>query len=135
MFWCGDFNYRIDLTYEEVFYFVKRQDWKKLLEFDQLQLQKSSGKVSCAFEIVFNTCSTVECARVHSALLPSCPTLCDPVDCGPPGSSIHGILQAGILEWAAISFPRGSSRPRDQIPVSSVSCIGRRGLCRQVLYH
>jgi hypothetical protein len=50
VFWCGDFNYRIDLTYEEVFYFVKRQDWKKLLEFDQLQLQKSSGKVSCAFK-------------------------------------------------------------------------------------
>lgn len=48
VFWCGDFNYRIDLTYEEVFYFVKRQDWKKLLEFDQLQLQKSSGKVSGA---------------------------------------------------------------------------------------
>lgn len=46
MFWCGDFNYRIDLTYEEVFYFVKRQDWKKLLEFDQLKLQKATGKVS-----------------------------------------------------------------------------------------
>ncbi|XP_019604918.2 synaptojanin-2 isoform X5 [Rhinolophus sinicus] len=45
VFWCGDLNYRIDLTYEEVFYFVKRQDWKKLLEFDQLQLQKSSGKI------------------------------------------------------------------------------------------
>ncbi|XP_051020011.1 synaptojanin-2 isoform X2 [Acomys russatus] len=45
VFWCGDFNYRIDLTYEEVFYFVKRQDWKKLMEFDQLQLQKSSGRI------------------------------------------------------------------------------------------
>ncbi|XP_012859933.1 synaptojanin-2 isoform X1 [Echinops telfairi] len=45
VFWCGDFNYRIDLTYEEVFYFVKRRDWEKLLEFDQLQLQKSSGKI------------------------------------------------------------------------------------------
>ncbi|XP_055981896.1 synaptojanin-2 [Sorex fumeus] len=45
VFWCGDFNYRIDLTYEEVFYFVKRQDWKKLLEFDQLQLQKANGKI------------------------------------------------------------------------------------------
>lgn len=45
VFWCGDFNYRIDLTYEEVFYFLKRQDWKMLLEFDQLQQQKSSGKV------------------------------------------------------------------------------------------
>ncbi|KAL9863012.1 synaptojanin-2 isoform 1-T1 [Geothlypis trichas] len=45
VFWCGDFNYRIDLTYEEVFYFLKRQDWKTLLEFDQLQQQKSSGKI------------------------------------------------------------------------------------------
>ncbi|NXE88307.1 SYNJ2 protein, partial [Menura novaehollandiae] len=45
VFWCGDFNYRIDLTYDEVFYFLKRQDWKTLLEFDQLQQQKSSGKI------------------------------------------------------------------------------------------
>ncbi|KAJ7342137.1 hypothetical protein JRQ81_009088 [Phrynocephalus forsythii] len=45
VFWCGDFNYRIDLTYEEVFYFLKRQDWRTLLEFDQLQQQKSSGKI------------------------------------------------------------------------------------------
>ncbi|NXT43200.1 SYNJ2 protein, partial [Pelecanoides urinatrix] len=45
VFWCGDFNYRIDLTYEEVFYFLKRQDWKTLLEFDQLQQQKSNGKI------------------------------------------------------------------------------------------
>lgn len=55
VFWCGDFNYRIDLTYEEVFYFVKRQDWKKLMEFDQLQLQKSSGKVSCSRKIFLVT--------------------------------------------------------------------------------
>ena len=40
-----------------------------------------------------------------------CPTLCDPVDCSPPGSSVHGILQARILEWVAISYSRGSSRP------------------------
>ena len=41
----------------------------------------------------------------------SCPTLCDPVDCSPSGSSVHGILQARILEWVAISFSRGSSQP------------------------
>ena len=40
--------------------------------------------------------------------------LCDPVDCSPPGSSIHGILQARLLEWVAISFSRGSSLPRDE---------------------
>ena len=44
----------------------------------------------------------------------SCPTLCDPMDCSPPGSSVHGILQAIILEWVAISSSRGSSWPRGQ---------------------
>ena len=48
----------------------------------------------------------------------SCPTLGDPVDCGLPDSSVHGILQARILEQAAISFFRGSSQPRDQTWVS-----------------
>ena len=43
----------------------------------------------------------------------SCPTLCSPVDDSPPGSSVPGILQARILEWAAIFFSRGSSQPRD----------------------
>ena len=41
-----------------------------------------------------------------------CLPLCDPVDCSLPGSSVHGILQARILEWAAIPFSRGSSQPR-----------------------
>ena len=45
----------------------------------------------------------------------SCPTLCDPTDCGPPVSSVHGILQARILEWIAITFSGGSSQHRDQI--------------------
>ena len=43
----------------------------------------------------------------------SCPTLRDPMDCSPPGSSVHGISQARILEWVAIPFSRGSPRPRD----------------------
>ena len=52
----------------------------------------------------------------------SSPTLCDPMDCSPPGSSVHGISQARILEWVAISFPRESSRPRDR---TCISCVGR----------
>ena len=53
-----------------------------------------------------------------------CPTLCNPVDCSPPDFSVHGILQARILEWVAVSFSRGSSQPRDR---TQVSCIaGRR---------
>ena len=50
----------------------------------------------------------------------SCPSLCDPMDCSPPGSSVHGILQARILEWVAISFSRRTSWPRDR---TQVSCI------------
>ena len=47
-----------------------------------------------------------------------CPTLCDPMDCSPPGSSMHGILQARILEWVVMPSSRGSSQPRDQTCVS-----------------
>ena len=56
----------------------------------------------------------------------SWPILGDPMDYSPPGSSVYGVLQARVLEWIAISFSRGSSRPRVQI---CVSCIGR-----QILY-
>ena len=62
----------------------------------------------------------------------SFPTLCDAMDCTPPGSSIHGILQAWILEWVAIPFSRGSSWPRDQTWVSHISkqihyCLNHQG--------
>ena len=53
----------------------------------------------------------------------SCPTLCNPLDCSLPGSSVHGISQTRIVEWIVISFSRGSFWPRDW---TSVSCIGRR---------
>ena len=62
--------------------------------------------------------------KSESEVAQSCPTLCDPVDCSPPGSSIHEILQARILEWVAISFSRGSSGPRDWTQVSRI--VGRR---------
>ena len=54
----------------------------------------------------------------------SCPTLCNPMDCSLPCSSVHGIFQARVLEWAAISFSRGSSRPRDRTWASRI--VGRR---------
>ena len=66
-------------------------------------------------------CSTLTLKKVLITLL--CPTLCDPMDCSPPGCSFHGILQARILEWVAIPFFRGSSGPRDQ---THVSYTGRR---------
>ena len=56
---------------------------------------------------------TFACSLLSVLSLQSCPTLCHPMDCSPPGSSVHGILQARILEWIAVPFSRGSSRPRD----------------------
>ena len=67
---------------------------------------------------------------MHAKLLQSCLTLCNPMGCSLPDSSIHGILQAGILEWVAMPSFRGSSPPRDQTGVSYISFISR-----WVLYH
>ena len=53
-----------------------------------------------------------------------CPTLCDPMNCSPPGSSVYGISQARISEWFAISFSSGSSQPMNQTWVSWVFFIG-----------
>ena len=61
--------------------------------------------------------------KMKMLLAQLCPTLCDPMDCSPPGSSVHGILQARILEWVPLSFSRGSSQPRDWTQVSCI--IGR----------
>ena len=66
------------------------------------------------------------CVLRHSV----CPTLWDPVDCSPPGSSVHGIFQVRILKWVVISYSRGSSWLRDQTHISYISCLGS-----QILYH
>ena len=64
----------------------------------------------------------------------SCPTLCDPMDSSPPGSSVHGILQARTLEWVAHPFSKGSSQPRDRTQVSHIAgrfftvCATREGV-------
>ena len=71
-------------------------------------------------------CLCVCCAQV----LQLCLTLCDPMDCNLPGSSVHGILQVRILEWVVMFFSRGSSQCKDQTQVSYVYCTGR-----WVLYH
>ena len=62
------------------------------------------------------------CVRAH-ARGQSCPTLCNTMDCSLPGSSVHGIFQASVLEWVAISSSRLSSQPRNQ---TSVSCMTGR---------
>ena len=64
----------------------------------------------------------VLCACMRAKLLQSCLTLCNRMRCSPPTSSVHGVLQARILEWVAVSFSRGSSQPRDK---TRVSCTDR----------
>ena len=64
--------------------------------------------------------------NVRAKLLQSCPTLCDPMNCKPAGSSVHGVLQARILELVTMPSSRGSSLPKDQTHVSNVSCTGKQ---------
>ena len=85
-----------------------------------ISIQKHFKIFPLGFIVSMHTC-------VHAYL---CLTLCNPMDCSPPGSSVHGIFQARILEWVAISLSKGSSRPKDQTHGSYVSYIGKR-----ILYH
>ena len=82
--------------------------------------------LKCTKNILHDWLHTSMCTKSLQLYL----TLDDPRDCGPPGSTLHGILQARILEWVAIPFSRMSSQPKDQTHKSYVSFIGR-----QVLYH
>ena len=84
-----------------------------------------------ALNTIFNTSLGIfvkcDLCRIGSSVAKSSQSLCNPMDCSLPGSPVHGISHARILEWVAISFFSGSSQPRDQ---SCVSCIGKR-----ILYH
>ena len=75
---------------------------------------------------IFSLYMVLACVPAKSLQL--CLTLCDPMDCSLPCSSVHGILQARILAWVALPFSRGSSPLRDQTQISYVSWIGRQFL-------
>ena len=103
--------------------------WKLLLQDHCVRMDRVNsargffGNSTCEIcAILQHVCNSVKSFQSY-------PTACNPMYCSLPGSSVHGILQAKILEWVAISFSRGSSQPRDWTCVSYVSCIGR-----QVLY-
>ena len=88
--------------------------------------QRAGHDWAASLHFLWYTIGSCMCAK----LLQSYVTLWDPVGYSLPGSSVHGNLQARILEWIVVPFSRRSSRPRDQTCVSYVSCIGRK-----VLYH
>ena len=83
--------------------------------------------MSCKAHVLGDTGSFIRIWRHKwSEVAQSCPTLCDPMDCSPPGLPVNGIFQARVLEQGAISSSRGSSRPRNRTQVSHI--IGRHTL-------
>ena len=78
------------------------------------------GKTSSKILMSWRHIRSILDSKKESEVAQSCPTLCDPMECWLPGTPVHGIFQARILEWVAISFSRGSSRPRDR---TRVFCI------------
>ena len=78
------------------------------------------------FIIYFQSVKLLACTLKS---LQSCPTLCNPMDCSPPGSSVHGILQARILEWVVMPSSRGPSQPRDG---TQVPCIAGGSLLAEL---
>ena len=95
-------------------YLVIRLEW--MSKWGACHLQNPKETARCCVPVI-----VVE--NLESLVVQSCLTLYDPMDCNLPGSSIHGIFQARVLEWVAISFSRGSSRSRDQTRVSHI--VGR----------
>ena len=79
----------------------------------------------CVCVYVYNVC-VCACVYTCTCLLSCVRLFYDPMDCSPPGFSIHGIFQARILEWIAIAFSRESFQPRDQACASRVSWITGR---------
>ena len=100
------------------FFFQRRQMNSQQVHEKVLNISKSSEKYKSRPWRV-NTSYLLECCCLVTKL---CPALCDSMDCRPPGSSVHGISQARILEWVAISISRGSSQPRGW---THISCIGK----------
>ena len=107
-----------------------RPNWKPdvlFKEISSLKYYKEDQKLAM-FSMIYSNLYLTDtvpwsvCMYVCAQLLQSCPTLCNPIHCSPPGSSVHGILQTRILEWVAMPSSRGSSQLRDRTHVSYWVC-------------
>ena len=119
-----------------VFFSNRLEEFKK---FDNIQCWQRCGKINSVMLLLqwpFHWGKLSYNCWIQKCLLYVCVSaqlyiaIWDPMDWGLPSSSVHGVLQARILEWVAITYSRGSSRPRDQIHVSCISCTGR-----WIIYH
>ena len=95
------------------------RSWKMMLWKCFTQYASKFGKLSSGHRTGKGQFS-FQSQRKWNEVAQLCPTLCNPMDCSLPGSSLHGIFQARVLEWVAISFSRGSSWPRDRTQVSRI---------------
>ena len=99
-------------------------EWRQNVFGEEVEWDNNNRYYYIVTYTIYYSCryySTCSCMCLHAKLLQSCPTLCNPIDCSPPGSSVHGI---------AMPSCRGSSWPRDQTCISRISYIER-----QVLYY
>ena len=116
-----DLNIVNNLVYDVIsmLFFIKKQEEQYAASHSYLT--GKSVKWSNTLKNSLTILNMTMCAKLRQ----SCSILCDPMDCVSPGASVHGIVQARILEWIAISSFRGSFRPWDRTHVSCISCIGR----------
>ena len=119
--------FSLELTANGIYHLILRHKRQLVMWWLQSTLTVSCSRCWTTFPSSWLKTKGVNVLGWLCSVAQSCPSLCDPMDRSPPGSSVHGILQARILEWVAIPFSRGSSQPRD---LTHVSCVGR-----QILYH
>ena len=121
---------------ENQIYILQFMQCKHIPKDDQMKEESSKQAITTVHAIENINIWRVSTKWVHGEkknqgsqclVAQSRPTLCDPMDCGPPGSSVHGIFQARTLVWVTISSSRGYSWPRDQTYISSASCTAGRG--------
>jgi len=105
----------------EALYSQQKQDWELTVAQLWTPYCQIHTKWSKSEKDKYHTISLI---KKESEITQSCPILCDPMDCRLPDSSVHGIFQAKILEWVAISFSRGFSWPRDRTCISHTAGQG-----------
>ena len=122
-------HYAAQTAFEVLSMDIKATGMKRFSNFSICMVQTEQLKDLGDF-LATKLCSTLSCSLADtvenwSEVVQSCPTLCDPMDYSLSGSSAHGIFQATVLEWVAISFSRISSLPRDGTQVSPVLHCGQ----------
>ena len=120
--WGGAYSLRLSHTYEPQFLYLLNETSSKEENTCKSYLHR---RLVCRSKPEFRSTSSCNSACVRAKLLQSHPILCNPMDCSPPNSSVHGIFHAGTLEWVATPSSRGIFPTQYQTHISYASCTGR----------